>query len=79
MLLTPLEFIGQSTLLSPDKLLKLNFELVSGKPTYSLQFSNNVVVETSHLGFHLKDGSSLIDNFKIVSQETNSINEQWCE
>ena len=34
MLLTPLEFIGQSTLLSPDKLLELHFELVSGKPTY---------------------------------------------
>ena len=77
MLLTPLEFIGQSTLLSPDKLLELHFELVSGKPTYSLQFSNHVVVKASHLGFHLKDGSSLVDDFKIVSQETHSKNEQW--
>ncbi|MAH59712.1 MAG: alpha-glucosidase, partial [Flavobacteriaceae bacterium] len=77
MLLTPLEFIGQSILLSPDKLLELHFELVSGKPTYSLQFSNHVVVKASHLGFRLKDGSSLVDDFKVISQETHSRNEQW--
>ena len=38
MLLTPLEFIGQSTLLSPDKLLKLNFELVSGNQLIHYNF-----------------------------------------
>ena len=70
--------ISGQTILSPDKLLELHFELVSGKPSYQLSFKNKTVLKPSFLGFHLKDQQALTDQFELIDfhQEADLITVQ---
>ncbi|WP_417371103.1 glycoside hydrolase family 97 protein [Gelidibacter japonicus] len=64
---------------SPDKNVQLSFSLnTEGVPIYQMSFKNKVVIETSHLGFKIKeDGQDLNDGFSIISSETSSFDETW--
>ena len=69
--------ISGQTILSPDKLLELHFELVSGKPSYQLSFKNKTVLKPSFLGFHLKDQQALTDQFELIDFHLDSQDESW--
>lgn len=62
---------------SPDNILKLNFSLVNGIPTYDLSRNNYAVVEPSHLGFLFADKEPMKGNFKIDSIKNSSVDETW--
>src|SRR5690554_1013745 len=64
---------------SPDKNVQLRFSLnTEGVPVYQMSFKNKVVIESSRLGFKIKeDGQDLNDGFSIISSETSSFDETW--
>lgn len=67
-----------SQVLSPSKNIKVNFFLTANKtPAYQVFFHDQVIIDTSFLGFDLKDQLPLQRNFEIVKVETDSLNETW--
>jgi len=67
---------------SPDKQIVLNFELqnVNGLencPVYSVTFRGQPILDQSGLGFTLGDGSTLIDQFQVVSKESENYDDTW--
>ncbi|TFV94554.1 glycoside hydrolase family 97 protein [Algoriphagus kandeliae] len=64
---------------SPNGELKLAFGLdASGTPTYQLSYKNQTVIQSSRLGFDLKnDTLDLIQGFRVVDSEESSHDETW--
>lgn len=63
---------------SPDGNVNLSFSLSeNGTPQYNLSYKNQTVIDTSSLGFELKNLPSLRENFSIESTHTRSENETW--
>ncbi len=66
------------TLISPDGQVKIDFILRSkGKPQYTLFFRNEMVVDTSDLGFDLKNQPDLLTGFKINEVIRTNNDETW--
>lgn len=66
------------TLQSPSKNLSLHFELTTlGAPSYTLHYKNKGVIESSLMGFDLKDAESLRTGFKITKSEFSEFNQSW--
>ncbi len=49
----------------------------SGALQYSLSYKNKVVLKPSTLGFEIKDGAALNNNFEIVKIDSSLVNENW--
>ncbi len=49
----------------------------SGEPAYTVKYFNKVIIDTSFLGFKLKDAPPIKGGFKILSSETDSLDETW--
>lgn len=64
---------------SPGKVLRVTFELKDGAPTYCVSRLGRPVIESSKLGFVLKDGPSLCEGFKIASKQIRKIDETWTQ
>ena len=64
---------------SPDGNLEMKFSLQEdGTPVYSLSYKGQDVIETSKLGFELKnDEHSLLSGFSIESTQTSTFDETW--
>ncbi|QQS51723.1 MAG: glycoside hydrolase family 97 protein [Bacteroidota bacterium] len=63
---------------SPDGAIQLEFFLDSdGKPTYRVHFNQTLVIDTSHLGFCLKDQPELAANLKLVAKNSGTTDETW--
>ncbi len=63
---------------SPDGNLTLRFELAEGgAPRYSLQYEGKDVVKPSGMGFRLKDGTALVDYFRLVKASQSEKDETW--
>lgn len=63
---------------SPDKqiLLALNLN-ENGALTYGIQYKNKEVIESSKLGFKIKDQDDLMNNFSIVKVDSSAHNDTW--
>lgn len=63
---------------SPEKQLQVEFLLTQdAQPAYRLTKGSQVVIDTSTLGFTLKEVPSLKEYFNIVKTSTNSFSESW--
>lgn len=63
---------------SPNENIAVNFNInAEGSPFYLVKFNNQVVVDTSYLGFEFVNAEKLSNNFKIVNSATSSFNETW--
>ncbi len=62
---------------SPENINRIDFELVDGKPVYSISRLGRTVVDTSPLGFELQDLPDLNEGFEITGYEENSVDETW--
>jgi alpha-glucosidase len=61
---------------SPDN--KITFSIDNGeKLTYSVTFLNRNIINTSPLGFELKEEPVMTGNFVILDQSTKTLNETW--
>jgi len=81
MLITGCADFGQLTtdLESPNKVNVISFQLVDGIPTYSVAHNGKKIVESSKLGFLLKDMPDLVGPFEIVSFDKTSFDETWTQ
>ncbi len=67
-----------SLIQSPDGAIQLQFFIDSeGKPTYLVYFNQTLVIDTSHLGFNLKDQPELAANLKLTATKTETTDETW--
>ena len=67
-----------TSITSPDGNLRLNFNLSdAGQPTYSLTLGDKTVIAPSRMGFKLKTGGDLSDNFEVIGVDTLSFSETW--
>lgn len=63
---------------SPSNKIKLQFVLSSkGDISYAVLYNNEVVIDTSYLGFDLKDQPALKGKFEIVKTSLSTFNETW--
>lgn len=63
---------------SPNEALNVSFFLSeNGTAQYKVLHKSKTVIDTSSLGFKLKDVAPLDRNFKIVKTTTNSVDETW--
>jgi len=66
------------SLSSPDEKNTLTFSLTdTGKPTYAIAHDGVVLVDTSAMGFDLKDLDALSQDFEIIKTETSTADETW--
>ena len=62
---------------SPDNKISLNFTLDNGKPFYSINKGDKIIVSNSSLGLILKNGIDLTKGFKIKNQKQTSFKNNW--
>ena len=67
---------------SPNGQIVLNFDLqeideLTDCPVYGVTYRGKALLDASPLGFTLNDGSSLKDNFSVLSAEESSHNNVW--
>jgi hypothetical protein len=66
------------TIVSPNKNLSLSFALTAdGEPTYQLKFGQKSIINSSKLGFELKDKPAFLKGFTITTVDTTSVDETW--
>lgn len=64
------------SLSSPDNTINLSIE--NGKKLfYSIRFNNQQVIDTSFLGFEFKNEPSMTGGFRITSNKTKNVDENW--
>ena len=66
----------QATVTGPDKNLKVDISVKSGKPFYSVTYKNNIILENSPLGF-ITDIGDFSNNISYVEQKSSSINKTY--
>lgn len=62
---------------SPDKNVQVQIGLKEGKAFYQVFFKNSTIIDSSFVGFDLKDAPSLSKDLKIVNVSTSEFNETW--
>lgn len=72
-------FVSAQEISSPNGELQMAFGLdASGAPNYQLSYKNQAVIQSSRLGFDLKNDSiDLIQGFRIVDSEESLSDETW--
>lgn len=69
---------SESTIFSPSKNIKVDFNLTKdGKPYYLVLKASEKVIDTSYLGFDFDNSIPFIDNFQIVKTSVREFNETW--
>ncbi|NOQ98010.1 MAG: glycoside hydrolase family 97 protein, partial [Calditrichae bacterium] len=70
---------GSTEILSPDQRNKITFQLEDGKPYYQVTRDDKLIINLSKMGFLLKDGDPLNQNFRIEKVKKSSFNENWTQ
>lgn len=65
-----------TTVSSPDKKISVTVDNAE-KLSYSVKFKDRIIVNSSQLGFELKNETNLDGNFTLIKQNTEAINETW--
>ena len=65
-------------LFSPAHNLSISFLLSpGGTPGYCVHYGDQVVVDSSSLGFDIKDASPIKSDFEVIGSRLDSLNETW--
>lgn len=62
---------------SPSGIIRLNADVVDGRPTYDVSYRNRTVIKPSTLGLELANADDLMDGFKLLDTATASFDETW--
>jgi glucan 1,4-alpha-glucosidase len=63
---------------SPGGKIRIAFSLrAAGEPAYAVYFGERLVIDTSTLGFSLKDAPPLRGNFEVINVTNTSFDETW--
>lgn len=69
--------LNAAEMASPNGAIKVNFELNTGVPTYSVTFRGKMMIKPSRLGYELSGAENLLDGFTLLGQETARQDETW--
>lgn len=70
--------VTELSLQSPDNQLAVQFWLnAEGRPHYLVSFGGQTVVDSSGLGFELKDAPALRNGFVIANHQERTVDENW--
>ena len=64
-------------LYSPDGKIQTTVQLINGKLSYQVMKGEEVIIQTSSLGFNLKEYGSLVKGFKLIDRSKKEVNESW--
>jgi alpha-glucosidase len=64
---------------SPDERLRAEFYLKENKPYYAVWKDDMLVIDTSILGFQMRNMPNLDDNFRVVETNRETKNETWTQ
>jgi len=64
---------------SPDRVLKVKFQIKNGVPNYSLYRNKQAILLDSKLGFVLKGPPAMDKDFKIIDSKQSSFDETWTQ
>ncbi len=67
----------QFRLSSPDNKIQMEFMVEKGVPVYSVIRESALIINSSKLGFRLKDLPDLDSNFKVLNYKISSFDETW--
>jgi len=62
---------------SPDGNVVADFDVVGGRPQYSVTYKQKNVIMPSRLGLELVNAPDLMDGFELASVETSEFDETW--
>ena len=62
---------------SPDGETQAKFELIDGRPVYSVSKNGQSIIQKSKMGFDLKEQNDLIENFSVSDIQLDEKNETW--
>lgn len=62
---------------SPEGKVTVHADVVNGKPTYSVEYKNKLIVKPSTLGLELADGPDMTSGFTLAAVKTASFDETW--
>ncbi|MDO5980061.1 glycoside hydrolase family 97 protein [Flavivirga spongiicola] len=72
------EKVIETTVVSPDEQIKVSFFLSKkNEPSYRVNFKNKTIIDSSKMGFELKEALPLNSNFKIVNVQESTTDETW--
>ena len=72
------ELTSVADITSPSGNIAVQFFLTENKqPAYQVTYKDKKAIDTSLLGFELKDEPALKGNFKVINTSTSSNNETW--
>ncbi|MEM1001774.1 MAG: glycoside hydrolase family 97 N-terminal domain-containing protein [Bacteroidota bacterium] len=69
--------IDESLVTSPNEHIKVAFGLDKGKAYYQVRFQNEVVIDTSYLGFEFIEDKSLGSNLEVLTVDISTYSETW--
>lgn len=67
----------ESVVFSPDNKVKIVFSLKKNQAFYSVSFKDHLLIDTSQLGFDLKDMSSMGGNFEMTHVDYTTFDQIW--
>jgi alpha-glucosidase len=62
---------------SPDKILRVELDLFEGRLGYRVSRLGEPVIDTSRLGFALRNAEKIERNLALTSKQTRSVDETW--
>jgi alpha-glucosidase len=69
----------QASVVSPNGVNHVTFNLENGTPTYRIDRLGVPVVERSRLGFELRDLPPLVSGFRVVEVSEGSVDQTWTQ
>ncbi len=68
----------ETTVISPNGHTKVDFFLTSrGEPSYLVYYKKEKLIDSSKLGFELRESLPLSENFKIINVKKSTTDETW--
>jgi len=71
--------VNQAKVYSPDRQIKVIFQLKDGAPLYQVHYDDRIIIKPSKMGFILREAAPLNSDFKIVQQQESSFDETWTQ
>jgi len=68
---------GVNSVSSPDEHIETEFFLSDSRPGYRVFYKDEVVIDSSMLGFELQGAESMVDGFEITKTTSSSFAETW--
>lgn len=69
--------MGATPVTSPSGNVRLNFDVVDGRPTYEMFYKGRQVIKPSTLGLELIGSTDLMDKFEIKNTTVSDFDETW--